>query len=76
MLGLFVLGLAAFANDDLLIRGEDMRLVYVPEESGDAPKDVSFDDNFDDISGFHLYIRKKEGIESVLLCDGCRHGRL
>ena len=69
MLGLFVLGLAAFANDDLLIRGEDMRLVYVPEEAGDAPKDVSFDDNFDDISGFHLYIRKKEGIESVLLCD-------
>lgn len=53
---------------DLLIRGEDMQLVYVSEES-ESDSDVTFDDNFSNIKGFHLYIRKKDDIESVLLCD-------
>ncbi|MBR4375339.1 MAG: VWA domain-containing protein [Treponema sp.] len=70
---LFALGLSAFSNDSLLIRGDDLRLVYVADDAEDSSKSASsgasLNDDFDEISGFHLYIRKKEGIESVLLCD-------
>lgn len=60
----------AFSADNLLIRCEDLRLVYVPKDVVDSSKtDSDFDADFSNISGFHLYIRKKEGIESVLLCD-------
>ena len=70
---LFAMGLSAFSNDSLLIRGDDLRLVYVADDAEDSSKSASsgasLNDDFDEISGFHLYIRKKEGIESVLLCD-------
>lgn len=41
----------------LLITGSDLRLEY------DGGK------NFDNVSGYHLYIRKKSGIESVMLTE-------
>lgn len=65
--GIFLLDFGAFAAD-LLIGGEDLRLVYVAKESSSS-SDPVFDSNFSDIEGFHLYIRKKPDIESVLLCD-------
>jgi len=47
----------AFSADDILVRAEDIRLVY---ENGAT---------FDTIKGFHLYIRKKSNIESILLTE-------
>ena len=46
-----------FAAEDILIHPEDLRLVY--------------DDgaNFDSAKGYHLYIRKKSRIESVMLVE-------
>ncbi len=46
-----------FAADDILIHPEDLRLVY--------------DDgaNFDSAKGYHLYVRKKSRIESVMLVE-------
>ena len=48
---------ASFAAEDILIHPEDLRLVY--------------DDgaNFDSAKGYHLYIRKKTRIESVMLVE-------
>lgn len=48
---------ASFAAEDILIHPEDLRLVY--------------DDgaNFDSAKGYHLYIRKKSRIESVMLVE-------
>ncbi len=48
---------AQTGSESLLIRGEDLRLSY--EEGGD----------FNSLQGFHLYIRKKPGIESVMLVE-------
>lgn len=44
-------------NQNLLISGDDLELVY---ESGK---------NFSNVAGYHLYIRKKPGIESVMLTE-------
>ena len=46
-----------FAAEDILIHPEDIRLVY---EEGT---------NFSSSGGYHLYIRKKGGIESVMLVE-------
>ncbi|MBQ8014487.1 MAG: VWA domain-containing protein [Treponema sp.] len=54
---LFFLLPAVFAADDILIHPEDLRLVY--EEGGD----------FSTSGGFHLYIRKKGGVNSVMLVE-------
>lgn len=48
---------ASFAAEDILIHPEDIRLVY---EAGT---------NFTNSGGYHLYIRKKSGIESVMLVE-------
>ena len=48
---------SAFAAEDMLIHPEDLRLVY---DSGS---------DFSTIGGYHLYIRKKSGIESVMLVE-------
>lgn len=48
---------SVFAAEDILIHPEDLRLVY---ESGA---------HFDSVKGYHLYIRKKTGIESVMLVE-------
>ena len=45
------------AAEDMLIHPEDIRLVY--EEGSD----------FANSGGYHLYIRKKSGIESVMLVE-------
>ena len=47
----------AFAADDMLIHPEDIRLVYDDEA------------DFSTSPGYHLYIRKKSGIESVMLVE-------
>lgn len=47
----------ALAAEDILIRSEDLRLVY---EDGS---------NFESAVGYHLYIRKKSGIGSVMLVE-------
>ena len=47
----------AFAADDMLIHPEDIRLVY--DDGAD----------FSTSGGYHLYIRKKSGIESVMLVE-------
>ena len=49
--------LPLFAAEDMLIHPEDLRLVY--EEGSD----------FSNSGGYHLYIRKKSGIESVMLVE-------
>ncbi len=65
---LFVCGIASAA--DLIVRGGDLRLEYVPESGAEGEgSGVQVDDKFSEISGFHLYIRKKADMESVLLCD-------
>ena len=48
---------SVFCAEDILIHPEDLRLVY--------------DDgaNFDSVKGYHLYIRKKSGIGSVMLVE-------
>jgi len=46
-----------FAADDILIHPEDLRLVY--ENGAD----------FDSAKGYHLYIRKKSRIDSVMLVE-------
>lgn len=51
------------AQNSLLIRPQDLRLV--PEYS--SPDAVS--DEFDRISGYHLYIRAVPGVESVMLTE-------
>lgn len=56
----------ASAADNLLISGEDLRLTYVPADE-ENPDDI--DASFRTIAGFHLYIRKKDGMNSVLLCE-------
>lgn len=48
---------SAFSADDILIHPEDLRLVY---ENGK---------NFNSVKGYHLYIRKKSGIGSVMLVE-------
>lgn len=48
---------SCFSADGLLILKEDIRLVY---EEGQG---------FDNVSGFHIYIRKKDGMESVMLTE-------
>lgn len=48
---------ASFAAEDILIHPEDLRLVY---DNGA---------NFDSAKGYHLYIRKKTRIESVMLVE-------
>lgn len=60
VLFIFMLILAlshSFAAEDILIHPEDLRLVY--------------DDgaHFDSVKGYHLYIRKKSRIESVMLVE-------
>ena len=47
----------AFAADDMLIHPEDIRLVY--DDGAD----------FSTSGGYHLYIKKKSGIESVMLVE-------
>jgi len=56
---LFLAGLQAFGESgkDLFVSSSDIRLVY--EEGTD----------FETTSGYHLYIRKKPGIESVMLVE-------
>ena len=49
--------LPLFAAEDMLIHPEDLRLVY---EGGC---------DFSNSGGYHLYIRKKSGIESVMLVE-------
>ncbi|WP_294429613.1 vWA domain-containing protein [uncultured Treponema sp.] len=46
-----------FAAEDILIHPEDLRLVY---DSGS---------DFSTVGGYHLYIRKKSGVESVMLVE-------
>ena len=45
------------SDDPLLIKAGDLRLVYESEKS------------FEGTTGYHLYIRKKPGIESVMLTE-------
>jgi hypothetical protein len=54
--------------DDLTVDAADLRLVPV-YESGAAPGGVTADGVFSRIAGFHLYIRKKPDILSVLLTE-------
>ena len=49
--------LSLFAAEDILVHPEDIRLVY---DGGSS---------FSNLSGYHLYIRKKSGIESVMLVE-------
>ncbi|MCR5289804.1 MAG: VWA domain-containing protein [Treponema sp.] len=53
----FVLVMCAFADDSLLIRPSDIRLV--PESNK----------GFASETGYHLYIRKKDGMESIMLTE-------
>ena len=48
---------SVFSAEDILIHPEDLRLVY--DDGTD----------FDSIKGYHLFIRKKSGIESVMLVE-------
>ncbi len=48
---------AVFSAEDILIHPEDLRLVYEGEPT------------FSTSGGYHLYIRKKSGIESVMLVE-------
>lgn len=57
VLSFFLCGFFAYAAEDILIHPEDLRLVY---DSGR---------NFDSVRGYHLYIRKKSRIESVMLVE-------
>ena len=50
----------AFSAEDILIHKEDLRLVY---DSGV---------DFDSVKGYHLYIRKKSRIESIMLVETTR----
>lgn len=54
---LFLSLFSAFSADDILIYPDDVRLVY-----DDGAK-------FETSAGYHLYIRKKAGIESVMLVE-------
>ena len=54
------LSAASFAQSNLLIRPSDLRLV--PESSG----------SFDEVKGYHLYIKKIPGLESVMLVETTR----
>ncbi len=49
--------LSAFSQNSLIISVDDLRLEYDEETS------------FENSSGYHLYIRKKDGIQSVLLTE-------
>jgi hypothetical protein len=51
---------SVFSAEDILLHKEDLRLVY---EDGK---------NFDNIKGYHLFIRKKSRIESVMLVETTR----
>lgn len=57
MSGLFAQGGAYALDRALLVTGDDLRLEY----DGGA--------DFSSVSGYHLYIRKKSGIESVMLTE-------
>lgn len=57
LLVLFFSSEAIFAAEDMLIYSRDLRLTY--EDGND----------FSTIKGYHLYIRKKSGIESVMLVE-------
>ena len=53
-----VLAASAFAaEEDMLIYASDIRLDYVGGNT------------FDTVSGYHLYIRKKDGVQSVMLTE-------
>ena len=57
---LFFLPALAFAADDILIRLEDVRISY---EDGAG---------FEDAKGYHLYVRKKPLVESILLTESTK----
>ncbi len=63
----FFIAFPAVFAENLVISGEDLRLTYVPISDSVKPTDI--DESFSVIKGFHLYIRKKKGISSVLLCE-------
>lgn len=56
-LTVFLLGVGAFAQNNLIIRPEDIRLA------------TEGDGTFEGSTGYHLYIRKKDGLGSVLLVE-------
>ncbi len=55
--GIGLLALSVLSAADLQIRGDDLRLVY--EEGA----------GFETAAGYHLYIRKKDGVGSVMLVE-------
>lgn len=55
-----VCGISLCAAADMIVRADDIRLVY---ENGT---------DFSSVSGYHLYIRKKDGVESVMLVETTR----
>ncbi len=57
ILAVFFSSTLAFSAEDILIYSSDVRLVY--EDGAD----------FSNAKGYHLYIRKKAGIESVMLVE-------
>ena len=57
-----------FAQNALLIRPTDIRLV--PEKNTSYTKSIN--QSFDEIKGYHLYIKKRQGLESVMLTETTR----
>ena len=57
-----------FAQNALLIRPADIRLV--PEKNTSYTKSIN--QSFDEIKGYHLYIKKRQGLESVMLTETTR----
>ena len=54
---LFCFSAAFYAQSRLLVRPSDLRLV---PETGTA---------FDDVTGYHLYVRKLPDVESIMLVE-------
>lgn len=57
-----------FAQNALLIRPTDIRLV--PEKNTSYTKSIN--QSFDEVKGYHLYIKKRQGLESVMLTETTR----
>lgn len=57
-----------FAQNALLIRPADIRLV--PEKNTSYTKSIN--QSFDEVKGYHLYIKKRQGLESVMLTETTR----
>lgn len=57
-----------FAQNALLIRPADIRLV--PEKNSSYARSIN--QSFDEVKGYHLYIKKRQGLESVMLTETTR----